>query len=333
MAMKNRAHREPTIDYQSGVPRAEDFSRGGLVSHYLCRLTGQITLSGANNTAAKLKRGGALAVMRKLRVRLNSQENAVELDPTSILIDNWFLLNRWPRDITATLGDGGTANPAFDITFVIPFTLPRRKVALPADTSLDLRGNVVSKVEIEVEWGSHTDINGDATGFTVAPKLETVSMKHYDAPDAFTPGFIRRWLISHSLTSTNPRELIRLPATLTYFGFVLGAVVDGSDSITTYNRIRLVSGSTVFEDHLPQALVDGSRLWHDRAETNFEKSSAFNQRAYHPIELPYDGNLREMLVTQDLADFNLELDVTKSGTTHTLTALAYQYVPPIQRAA
>ncbi len=344
--MFNRSKQEATLDYAAGGFESEEVSRGGIVHFYACKLEGQLTVAGASNTRANTQRGDALGVIQRLRVRLNSQENVYDLDAPGIVMDNWYLLGDVPRDLDGQLGDGATANPTFSVPFIVAFTVPRRKFGVPIDTALDLRANRVSKAEIEVDWNTHTAINSAATGFTVSPRIIVRSFKAFDAPADFLPGFLRRYKIQQTLVATNPREIIRLPTTFAYQGIMLNAIVSNIDNAAVYNKIRLISGSTVFEDHDPEILSDAfGRLWNGRERafgfgtTNTTQhqyfagqvSNQFDFDAWYPIEIPYDGNLREVQVAAQLAEFLLELDCTIGGGTTILSAYPYQYVPPPAR--
>lgn len=346
--MFNRSKQEAIINYSANGFDGQEMARGGIVHFYACKLEGQLTVAGASNTRAATLRGDALACIDRLRVRLNSQENVYDLDAPGIIADNWFMCGDIPRDLDGQLGDGATANPTFSVPFIIAFTVPRRKVGVPVDTALDLRANRVSKAEIEVDWKSHTAINAAATGFTVNPRILVRSFKAFDAPDSFLPGFLRRYKIQQTLTATNARELIRLPTTFAYEGVMLNATVSGVDNAAVYNKIRLVSGSTVFEDHDPEILNDAfGRIWMGRTRGYGFNSTITLQNQYfsgqvsnqwdwdgwYPIEIPYDGNLREVQVASQLAELLLELDVTIGGGTTVLSAYPYQYVPPPARMA
>lgn len=374
MAMQNRSKSEQTLQYIASGTDTKEMSRGGLIFFYACRLRGQLTCTNANNTRALLRRADALAVINRMRVRINSQENVFDLDGPGIVADNWYLLGDVPHDNLGQLGDATTANPAFDVSFVIAFEIPRRKVAVPFDTALDARVGRMSKLELEVQWNDHTAINANATGFTIAPVLEVESYKGFGAPDDKTPGYLRRYKLQQTFTATNPRELVRLATTYAYHGFLLnttnqngaGAEVDFSGEGGTtqmLNRAKLVSGSTVFEDRGPEILNDAfGRLWMGRARTWIsgfvptpvgtatvngfaaaagfgggfslpQNGSNFDLRAWFPIEMPYDGNLREMLDAAQLAEFQLELDLTVAANTSRINVYPYQYVVPPGRAA
>lgn len=338
----NRSKQEPTINYQAGSFETQEFSRGGILQALAFRLTGQLTLAGANNTRAKTLRGDALAVIKRFKVRLNSQENIVDLDGPGIIADNLFLLGSYPRDLVGTLGDGATANPSFDHVFVVAFAVPRRLHRSPYDTGLDLRSNVAGKLEVEVDWNTHTAINADATGFTVTPKILAYSQKNFDSPNPMRPGFLRRYLLQHSLSSTNTKELVRLAPTHSYYGFVLNATDAGADSSAIYNKIRLISGSNVFEDHDPKILQYGyGDLWHGEGRRAFSGaafgfldpfiSTKWKDQAWHSLRIPFDGNLTEMQPAQGLADFSFEFDATVGAGATLLNIYPYQYVLPPMR--
>lgn len=350
--MQNRSKQEQSLQYTANGIDTKEMSRGGLIYFYLCRITGQLTCTAGNNTRANTLRGDALGVINRLRVRVNSQENVYDLDGAGIVGDSWYLLDALPHDTLAQLGDATTANPAFDTTFLIAFALPRRNVENPLDTALDARAGRMSKLEAEIQWFDHTAINPNATGFTVNPTITIESYKGFGAPDDLTPGYLRRYKLIDTLTATNPRELIRLPTTFSYQGFLLNSTDQSgsfeSDVRTVFNRIKLISGSTIFEDRLPESLVQGfGRIWNGRTFefgavagagtqlTDFvpqQISTRFNLKGWYPLEVTYDGNLREMLDAAQLAEFNLEIDATKSANTCRINVYPYQYVVPPGRA-
>lgn len=339
MPKQNRSIPEATISYTSGLAVAQEVTRGGLVLGYMCRLTGQLTCTGANNTAANTKRGDGLAAMRRVRVRMNSTEIVYDLDAPGIIADNWYSLGKLPRDVNGTIGDGTTANPAIDISFVIPFELPRRKVPVPMDTALDTRATRMSKLEVEVEWGSFTDVNGAATGWTVNPQLQVISIAAFNVEEDLAVGYLRRYKISQTLAATNPRETIRLPTAHTYLGLILNTThtpANIADSTAVAARVKLQTNGNVFEDWIPSILHDAyGRIWHGRegVQDEFYNSTQFNLRAYYPIEIPYDGNLREMLQAASLAELVLEIDSTVGTGATANNVYVQQYVPPLVRAA
>lgn len=337
--MYNRSLKEPSSTYTSGGTSTQELSRGGICHFYACKLKGTLTLAGANNTRAKTKRGDALALIKKLRIRLNAQENVYELDGASIIKDNEFLVGKKPYDLDGTLADGATANPTFQTVFLIPFSVPRRLHKVPVDTSLDLRPERVNKVEVQVDWNTHTDVNGDATAATATLTIE--SQKSYGVKD-ITPGFLRRYLIAQTLAATNARELVKLPATEAYYALMLNTTDAAVDSTAILNNIKLRSGSNVFEEHDPVILSDGyGRLWHGEERSAFSGaafgflapmlSTSFKDRAWYPLRIPVDGNLREMQPAQGLPDFALELDATIGSGTTVINVVPYQYVVPVIR--
>jgi hypothetical protein len=341
LPMYNRSKPEPTVVYEAGGTNTQEISRGGILHAVFGRLQGQITLAAANNTRAKTARGDALALIRRLRIRVNSQENVVDLDGPGVVADHQYLLGNKPRDVAAQLGDGITANPSFSVPFIITFALPRRRFRVPIDTSLDCRADKMSKLEIDVDWGSHTSLNADATGFTIAPKITLTSQKSFDAPDDYKPGFLRRYLQQQTITATNPREIVRLATIHSYYGLHINVTDAGADSPTLLNRLKLLSGSNVFEDHDPVILNDGyGRLWHDRTNRSFSGASGYldpmvstkwNERAWYPLEIPFDGSLMEMQPAAGLAELLLELDITVGGGTTIVNTYPYLFVQPAAR--
>lgn len=340
--MYNRSKQEPTLNYSANGFETQELSRGGLLHVLMCKLTMQPTITGGNNTRANTGRGDALAVIKKLRVRVNSQENVLELDGPGIVADAQYLLGQKPRDLVGTLGDGATANPSVITVFPLVFTIPRRKFKVPIDTALDCRADVMSKLEIEIDWLDHTAVNSAATGFTTAPRITVESQKSFDVDPNLRPGYLRRYLLQQTLTATNSREPVRLPTTYAYYGLHINTTDAGVDSSAIINRLKLISGSNTFEDHDPAILQDGyGRLWQGQRQSAFSGaafgylapmiSTKWVERGWLPLEIPFDGNIREMQPAQGLAELILELDATVGGGTTKINVYPYQYVVPAMR--
>jgi hypothetical protein len=340
--MFNRSKQEPTLNYSANGFETQEVSRGGILHALFLKLTGQLTCTGANNTRANTLRGDAMALIRKLRVRVNSQENVLELDGPGLIADCEFLSGAKPRDLTGTLGDGATANPSFTVVIPLLFSVPRRKFRLPIDTALDCRASVMSKLEIEIDWKDHLAINASATGFTTAPRIIVESQKSFDADPKMSPGYLRRFLQAQTLSATNPKEIVRLATTQSYYGALINTTDAGADSSAILNRIKLVSGSNIFEDHDPVILNDGyGRIWQGHRSRAFSGaafgyldpmiSTKWSDRAWYPVEIPFDGNLGELQPAQGLNELVFELDATVGGGTTVISTYPYQFVMPAVR--
>ena len=335
--LQNRALPQFTLNWSANQAVFDELERGNLLRGLLFRLQGQLTVAtpASNNQPGDILAGDALALINRLRIRLNSSEVIRDLSPRGIIVQSHFLSGVYPRDRLGQLGDSTTANPAFDICFVVPFQLPRRRYAMPLATVLDTRAGRISKAEVEVQWAaSAAACNPNATGFQVNPSLEVYAIQSYNADPSKSYGFIRQYEQISQLSATNPRFLVDLATAHTYLGMVLNATDAAVDDIAVINNIRLQTGGVIFEDWDPRVLEDGfgrQLMGRDGVQDEFFVSTQYDPRAYYPIERPYDGVLSELLPASRLAQLNLELDTTIGGGATLINTFVFQYVQPPQR--
>jgi hypothetical protein len=341
LPMFNRSMREVSLQFVASGSDVDEISRGGILHTLFLKIEGQLTCTNANNTRANTVRGDVANLIRRLRIRVNSQENVVDLDGPGLVGDCYTLLGRLPRDVDGQLGDGATANPTFSLTIPVTFTVPRRFHRKPIDTALDCRGNRMSKLEVEVDWNTHTAINTAATGFTVAPTMTVFSQKSYGVPDDQVFGYLRRYRIPHTLSATNSREQVRIATVGSYYGFLINTTDGVADSRAILSGLQLRSGSTIYEDHDPEILSDAyGRVWGDR-ERPFSGaafgylapmiSTGFDLRAWLPLIVAYDGNLQEILPAAGLPELIFEFNATVGGGTTVINVYPYQYEQPPMR--
>lgn len=220
MPATNFFTRKLNLPFQANGKTVDRVPRDGVIRALFFRLSGQLTLTAANNLRANILLGDELAVIQRLEIIANN--NTIRSLPGNALwpIDRYYYGLR-PL-ICTQLGDAisngagtGTANPFFDTVFVIPFWQPKStkpiEHALPAHLLNDLR--------VEVTWGSHLSISAQATGFTIAPTLEVSAM--YSTPIEGEFKMTRLYPISTAVAAANQRQRVNIPVGPQYRGFLI----------------------------------------------------------------------------------------------------------------
>lgn len=321
-----------TVPYRANNPETLDLSRGTLCREMLLRLTMQPTATAGQNAAANVQWGGPWGVIRRLEIVLNGSDSILNLTGADLSRLAWHQLGIAP-DVPDTLGDGATANPALDVSLIVPFWMPR--AAKPMDTVLDTRR--LASYSIRVTWGTFTDVISAATAWTAEPVLTVQQLRSSGeiAADArFTEW--RRFAIVQDATVTNPQLRVQLPTGFVYRGFAVN-LYDTSlpgDSATPANlkRIRVKSGSTTFADLSAQAL----QAWY-RQRYGIPFDAAAIPDAYTDgdnnigswwfLDNVTDGRLKEATDTARYSEYILEADITGAANQQ-LRILPMALVPP-----
>lgn len=320
MAQQVRRRFQQTVDFSNNNKVTRDLGRGMVYRELQLRLTGQLTCTGANNTAANTTRGDEWGVVKNIAIIANNTEVIRSISGNALWWLNYFFYGARPI-ITQAMGDGATANPSFDSVLKLPFWLPQS--IRPIDTALDARK--LSDLKIEITWGTFTDINSAATAFTTAPKIEVNSTECFNLDGKFS--MLRVYTIDKPITASSQAFQIQLPVGPMYRGFLINttdnAVAGGTDLGTILNNLKLRSGSTVFAD------VKASPLWQEQllrygnqrdfGGTTYTKDRIGTKndiRGWYLYDHVTDGFLSEAIDTLGFAEMVMELDVTLVGTSN-----------------
>jgi hypothetical protein len=274
------------------------------------RLQGQLTCTAANNVAANMFPGDEWAVVQNIVIRQNGSDEIKRINGAALRWLMFYLYGLFPIKQIATLGDGATANPAFDLTLVIPLWMPRS--LKPMDCALDSR--ILADLSIDIQWGTFTSINSAATGFTVAPTINVFSLESFNINGPFS-----RWNIfpiTDTPAAANVQENIRLPVGPMYRAFLI------QDPSLIVTNLKLLSGTTVFTDVTKAVLRTVLAL--DRrgvdfnsiiANTNF-LAGAPGDDSNHFLYYDHvtDGYNTEAIDTYGLSEFFLQFNVSGAGT-------------------
>ncbi len=316
MGQNVRNRRQNVLKYVSNGQAAEGLSRGMIYRELYLRLKGQIAVAAIDNTTAKTKRGDEWGAVKEVRVIANGTDVIFSVSGNALWWMQYFFYGA-PPAVTPTLGDATTLNPSFDSTLIIPFWMPLAR--RPIDTALDSRR--LSSLEVEVTWGSHTDINASATGFTTEPTITLYSLESFNVPKELRFSQFRRFNIEQEVAAANPRYQVTLPTGPMYRGFLINASSSNADVATILNNVRIVSGSTVYYDMNAEVIRQVARGRHGlhrgfsgAAYDDIRIGDSNDVDGWHFINLVTDGLLTEAIDTLGFSEFQLELDVSNPGT-------------------
>lgn len=270
------------LPFQAGGKTVDRLPRDGVIRHLSLRLTGQLTLTAANNLRSNFLLGDEWNCIQRIDIIANN--NTIRSIPGAALWNiNQFYYGTRPK-MNTQFGDSlfngagtGTANPGFDSVLNIPFWMPRSvkpiQMALPAHLLNDLR--------IEITWGTFTSINSAATAFTTAPSLEITS--YYSTPILGQFQMTRVYPIQQQVPAATLRQRINIPTGPMYRGFLIQCLDstgvkemssnagpwenEDNQTVTSLannqgvNNIKLVSGDLNFMDQAESVAYQDSRLY------------------------------------------------------------------------
>lgn len=279
-------------------------------------LTGAPTLTGANNTAANTALGDEWGVLTNLQIQANGSDVFRNFTGDDLFWLNWFWYRQSPAT-TATIGDGATANPAFDSTLIIPFWYPG--AFHPFDTLLN--SGRFNDLQILATFGDWTSINSAATAWTTNPSIAITTHEQLmpaDPEDAPKLNWVVKKL-SNIPGGANNAYRVLLDAGVNYTRFLVnikksdGTADAGS---TTYNttpqslvtNIKVVgAGGRVYEDRNFLELQQECRLRKAMLQSITRRGQASNSGAWLEIDLCPDGRLKEAMPNPN--DAYLEFNV------------------------
>lgn len=333
MAQDVRRRYQKTIRYQANAQWSEDLGRGMVLRDLYLRLQGQPTVTALNNTQAKTGRGDAWACITKIELIVNNQQVIRSLTGNELWWLNYFMYGT-PPGITASIGDGSAANPAFDVSLVLPQWMFRS--IRPMDTALDTR--LLSDFKIRITWGDYTSVNSSATAWTVEPTLEVCSLESSNVTGPFSLQTV--YSMSKVITADDSKFQVFLPLNDIYRGFLINTTDADVDSGAILNNIKIKSGTVVFDDissgilqGIDNVLRKGGVRSFDGASgatgkyDSLQRSSSSNIAGWYWIDLVTDGMLSEAIDTLGFSEFYLECDVSVGVGTTRMSILPIQITP------
>ena len=327
MPQQVRTRKHTTVRYSTNNKEVEDLSRGMIIRELYLKLAGAATITAGNNTQANTQRGDEWGVVKRIDIIANGTDNIRSISGTALRWLNMFQYGAYPRVSTA-LGDGATANPAFASVLILPFWMPR--AVRPIDTALDTRE--LSDLTIEITWGTFTDVNSAASAWTTEPSLTVYALESFGIKGPFSQS--RIFAIEETITATNSQFKTRLPVGPMYRGFLINTTDAGVDEGDILNNLKLISGTTVFQD-LPSFVIKD--VFKIRNELNRSFSGAAYDdlgigddnsfEGWYFLDLVTDGFMSEAIDSLGFSELELEADVTVGAGATKLTYWPIQVIP------
>ena len=313
MAQEIRTRKVGTVAFSVNNKVSESLPRGMVYRELHLHLKSAPTLTGVNNLSANVQVGDDWGVIKRIDIRANGTDIIKSFSANMLRWFNLFQYGVPPRAIPI-LGDGSTANPALSSVLILPLWIPNS--VRPMDTALDAR--VLSSLEVEITWGTFTDINSAASAWTTEPVLDIYSLESFNVDGPFSSW--RLFAIEKEITANNPRFEIELPLGNLYRSFFMNFTDAGVDDGDVLNNFKLVSGTNVFADQSEEVLDSVlpmrrglARGFTGAAFDDYFVSDDSNFDGWYLYDLVTDGQLNEGIDTLGFSEFKLELDVTKGG--------------------
>lgn len=327
-ATKNRilsAAAKVSIPYTVNQQRTEELSRAMVVYGWQLSLSGQLACTAANNTRANTRRGDELAVIKRITITVDGGDVIFNMTGEDLWHINRHFFGAQPP--MSTVGDATTLNPSIGTALFIPFVRPRAYDI--GDTLLDLRR--YQSATVTIDWGTHTDINAAATGWTVNPSADIT-------PIGFTRGAagvddeplysgLRYTLHEVDFAGATSNGELKLPTGPLYTGFLINQRdASGNDALIATdfqiesNNYRYCDWGTVRANYFGNAYT-GAGFPFNAALNSGNGGEAFVRRStatatnlgwtgYHPT---FTGRLSESLDSFGLGEMKFKFNVTAAG--------------------
>lgn len=339
MAQDVRRRIQRTVTYVTGGGQETvDISRGLVLRELYLHLTGQPTVTLGNNTQANTLRGDEWACVSLIELIANGSTVIRSITGLQLYMLNYFMYGTPPK-VTATIGDGATANPSFDSVLILPMWM--FNCIRPLDTALDT--SKLSDLKLRITWANYTAINASATGWTTAPQIEVSSLESSGIGGDFALQTV--YAINHTITADDPKYQVILPTGEMYRAFMINTTDTGVDEGDIMNQLKIKSGNTVFYDQKDE-LIRQTDGWVRRGiHRSFDgaaaasavyddvmRSDQHNLAGWYFIDLVTDGRLTEAIDTVGFSEFLLELDLSV-GTGATILSIIPIRVRPVRKTA
>lgn len=279
-------------------------------------LTGALTCTAANNTAANTLLGDEWGALTNFQIQANGSDIFRNFSGDDLWWLNWFWYQNAPR-LTSTLGDGATANPSFDSTLIVPFWYPDS--FHPFDTILN--AGRFNDLQALATFGSFTAVNSAATGWASNPTLSIVSHEQLLPADTNDQPKLN-WVVkkqSNIPGGTNSAYRVLLDAGVNFSRFLIniknaaGTADAGSTTFATapsalVSNVKVVgAGGRVYVDRSYNEILQETRIRKQMLQTVPRRGQASNSDAWIEIDLCPDGRLKEAMPNPN--DAYLEFNV------------------------
>jgi hypothetical protein len=321
-----RFRQQTSVPFQANSRQSVRLARGFKLHHLGLRLQGRYAVLVGNDTSANTQRGDFWGCIQRVEVIANSSDVIRTFTGQELFWYNYLMFGKNPR-INPAIASGVADPAATDVHLVIPFWQPRS--VRPKDFLLDTRR--LSDLTLEVTWGNFTSINSQATSFLVNPTLDVFSFESFDPQTPIDQeeifATVRNTRIQTSFVGAGTDVRLDIPTGPLYRYLMLNTTTSADvDSANIVNRVRLQSGTTVYQDYPWQTMTQLNNLTLP-LEDGFERSGGSGQGAYlqplksansvrdawQLLDLAPDGKWLNGVDSLNLGELFLRLDVTGAG--------------------
>lgn len=243
--------------------------KGDILRRLRLNLRQQLTCTSGNNSVALTQPGDDAAAIRTLTIRANSADTIWKTRGLSIPWINYFLSHGENPQMNTNMGDGSTANPAFNSNMYIDFG-PKIE-GMPAKTWLWT--GALRQLSMDVDFAGGASpwlaVNSAASGYTANPVLNVygdyMSLDINTQRDASgnitaTPIYPDTGLrvIENQMLVPGATTQFRFDmdsGIFSYFGFIINVTTTASPAVDTgglFSSISVINGPTTYINSLPE---------------------------------------------------------------------------------
>ena len=326
-----RMRTEQSLEFVKNGRDSVSLDRGMVYRELVLKLSCEIDSDGANAVdGTNIRPGDLWAVVKRLNLKLNSNDNIRSISGEQLAWLNLLLYNSTPR-LPYNLLNLGTGTGASEESYlVLPLWMPNS--VKPIDTALD--ATLLSDLKLEIEWGDIADITSATdAAFATNPQIDVYTLESFGLEGPFNTA--RLFEIEYDSVPNTDNYRIDLPVNNMYRAFLI-ETKDGSgnDLADAIDNIRLRSGTTHFVDVDARALREWYYLrnglmpvYDDANEGEFPWFASDNsdRDAWTFLDLVTDGFLTESLDTLGFSSLTMELKTNQS--IDTLRVVPIEIIP------
>lgn len=280
------------IPFKSGGTQTISIKTNNAISHLFLRLKLKDYDTGAS---VALKTGGFWNLVKKLNIIADGSDYFKSIPGIKIPLNTLIADGKLPPK-SETVTPNQTALSGYNTGFVY-FAIPRS--LRPHDTIL--KGNNFNSLDLEITWGTSADLG---TGFTVEDaEIEIIGSEVLDYKDV--AGFYKESTEIIDIESDNDNKIVKLNVDKQYRSIKLLALADGVGNDSILKNIQVKHDSFVFKN------IDATML--KLQNENFYGLQSTIAGLY-VIEFCPRGYLTDRVIANGFANFHLDLNVVKQGT-------------------
>ena len=306
-----------TFTYSSNETQSFDLPRNYAYAQLDFRLAGTLTIGTAAGTA--LLNRNPLGLIKKISIIADGKDTI-----KSITGADAYELNIIDKKVSPELTATGltTAAHAFDAYFTIDFALDKH-----AKNRLDtlLQSSRLATFQIEVQWGTDTDMVTKDSGTTLALSSTSLEISAIEVIGfAQDKGFLlnKEYIIDTTVSASSSELQIDLPVGNSFRRLVIIASDAGVREDDIINNLTLKSGTEIFIN------IDGSML---QARNAMKNEQSAHISGVYVIDLAQYGSLNDILDVSRASSLELVLDVTKGSGTTKIKVIPQEIVVPSAR--